>query len=76
MFNGTLTNISLMKGKVPKRLDICYYFGTFSNILNFCFLTVVRKCHAAYEVLNFFQFLTSVSRSLDKGNTGSGNEVG
>ena len=34
----TLTNISLMKGTVPKRLDICYDFGTFSNILNFYFL--------------------------------------
>ena len=27
-----------MKGTVPKRLDICYDFATFSNILNFYFL--------------------------------------
>ena len=27
-----------MKGTVPKRLDICYYFGTFYTILNFYFL--------------------------------------
>ena len=34
----TLTNIPLMKGTVPKRLDICYYFGTFYTFLNFYFL--------------------------------------
>ena len=41
--NETLTkfNIPLMKGTVPKRLDICYDFGTFSNILNFYFLIVL-----------------------------------
>ena len=32
------TNIPLMKGTVPKRLDICYDFGTFNTILNFYFL--------------------------------------
>ena len=35
-----LTNIPLMKGTVPKRLDICYDFGTFNTILNFYFLMV------------------------------------
>ena len=40
----TLTNIPLMKGTVPKRLDICYDFGTFSNILNFYFLIVYWSC--------------------------------
>ena len=30
----TLTNIPLMKGTVPKRLDICSCFGTFYTILN------------------------------------------
>ena len=29
-----------MKGTVPKRLDICYYFGTFYTILNFYFLII------------------------------------
>ena len=33
-------NIPLMKGTVPKRPDICYYFGTFYTILNFYFLRV------------------------------------
>ena len=28
-----------MKGTVQKRLDICYYFGTFYTILNFYLLT-------------------------------------
>ena len=28
-----------MKGTVPKRLNICYYFGAFYTILNFCFNT-------------------------------------
>ena len=31
-----------MKGTVPKRLDICYYFGTFYTILNFYFLNEAR----------------------------------
>ena len=30
-----------MKGAVPKRLNICYDFGTFRNILNFYFLTLL-----------------------------------
>ena len=29
---NTLTNIPLKKGTVPKRLDLCYHFGTFYNI--------------------------------------------
>ena len=36
-----LSVIILMKGTVPKRLDICYDFGTFSNILNFYFLIIL-----------------------------------
>ena len=41
----TLTNIPLMKGTVPKRLDICYNFGTFSNILIFYFLIGYFNAH-------------------------------
>ena len=36
---NTLTNIPLKKGTVPKRLDLCYYFGTFYTILYLYFLT-------------------------------------
>ena len=34
-----------MKGTVPKRLDICYNFGTFSNIFNFYFLIGYFNAH-------------------------------
>ena len=45
-----------MKGTVPKRLNICYDFGTFRNILNFYFLIV------APSATQHTKFLTSYSR--------------
>ena len=33
--NGLVTNIPLMKGTVPKRLDICEDFNTSININHF-----------------------------------------
>ena len=43
-----ITNIPLMKGTVPKRLDICYDFGTPSTFITFTYCS--NKCHAACEV--------------------------
>ena len=43
-----------MKGTVPKRLDICYDFSTFSNILNFYFLIVVTSATQHTKFLSSF----------------------
>ena len=45
-----------MKGTVLKRLDICYDFGTFSNILNFYFLIVVTSATQYTKFLTSFIF--------------------
>jgi len=50
----TSTNIPLTKGTVQKRLDICYYFGTFYTILNFYFLTVVPSATQHTKFLTTF----------------------
>ena len=49
-----LTNIPLMKGTVPKRLDICYDFGTFKPFSTFISL---------YKELNAWN-LTSYGEQL------------
>ena len=43
-----------MKGTVPKRLDICFYFGTFYTILNFYFLIVVPSATQHTKFLTRF----------------------
>ena len=45
-----------MKGTVPKRLDICYDFGTFKNIFHFYFLLVVPSAPQHTKFLTFFMF--------------------
>ena len=40
---NTLKNIPLKKGTVSKRLDLCYYFGTFYTILYLYFLNKVNS---------------------------------
>ena len=45
-----------MKGTVPKRLDICYGFGTFSYILNFYFLIVVTSATQHKKFLTSFMW--------------------
>jgi len=51
---NTLTNIPLMKGTVPKRLDICYDFGTFNNILHFYFHVILHTffCESIHPRIN------------------------
>ena len=56
-----------MKGTVPKRLDICYDFRTFSKILNFYFLIVVTSATQHSKFLTtFFSRLVSLFQ-LKKG---------
>ena len=55
-FQHYLTNIPLMKGTVPKRLDICYDFGTFNNIFHFYFLLVVPSAPQHTKFLTSFMF--------------------
>ena len=43
-----------MKGTVAKRLDICYYFGTFYTILNFYFRIVVPSATQHTKFLTSF----------------------
>ena len=56
---NTLTNIPLQKGTVPKRLDLCFYFGTFYTI----------NLYLLIKVFNWLQerFLCTVSHHLDLG---------
>ena len=49
-----------MKGTVPKRLDISYYFGTFYSILNFYFRIVVPSA------TQHRKFLTSNAKPRSK----------
>ena len=39
-----IVNISLLKGTVPKRLDICYNFGTFNNIQHLYLVSLHPVC--------------------------------
>ena len=48
-----------MKGTVPKRLDICYDFGTFNTILNFYFLIVVPSATQHTKFLTSFIYIAS-----------------
>ena len=52
-----------MKGTVPKRLDICYNFGTFSNILNSYFLIVVTSATQHTKFLTSFVLVSCYQNS-------------
>ena len=43
-----------MKRTVPKRLDVCYDLGPFSEILNFYFLIVVTSATQHIKFLTSF----------------------
>ena len=51
-----------MKGTVPKRLDISYYFGTFYTILNFYFRIVVPTATQHPKFLtSFMQIIVNIT---------------
>ena len=58
---NTLTNIPLKKGTVPKRLDLCYHFGTFYNISSFISLLKYRVPRSI-QVFNFLHVIILLLR--------------
>ena len=60
----TLTNIPLMKGTVPKRLDISWHFGIFHTILNFYFHIVIPSATQHTKFLTSFTFIYLHLRSF------------